>query len=394
MCHAALIELQLLLWEGEREEPSILPGAYPYLHEGARAPDGRQTECRLERTIARVARDLLHVDGCSAAARAERARARALCASASSSGAMSPLANWLPLSCAATHAVLSEPADLVHAEAMDRGPSNATVDLRYQLNVPEEWWLDAPVPEYSAVMQSLHGRDVWRDSRLKQQIELLGITGVREPDGTPLQRGVLRQLLELTRPRLFVEVGVFRGSTSTHVARLFARSPRLRHSFVISMDTWLLDLRFVWDDARKQTVGSYFQRNAELAGSSQMYFTFAANVLASNTSQRIIPLQTTSSNGAMALLAHKLRPDLVYIDASHANPDVLIDYVNFYTILAPGGVMAVDDVELPAVAHAFRALVRRFGLRAVYTGNGQAYVRKERRQPAAKVKDGDAELAD
>lgn len=65
----------------------------------------------------------------------------------------------------------------------------------------------------------------------------------------------------------------------------------------------------------------------------------------------------------MAFLAHKLRPQLIYVDASHANPDVFIDYENFYTILAPGGALAVDDVaSVPAVRKAFDALIEAKGL--------------------------------
>ena len=65
----------------------------------------------------------------------------------------------------------------------------------------------------------------------------------------------------------------------------------------------------------------------------------------------------------MAFLAHKLRPQLIYVDASHANPDVFIDYENFYTILAPGGALAVDDVAtVSAVRKAFDALIEAKGL--------------------------------
>ena len=131
----------------------------------------------------------------------------------------------------------------------------------------------------------------------------------------------------------------------------------------------------------------------EVAGSSELYYTFLANCMAANVTHRIIPLRTSSSTlvrchtqppaflldpccslfvaksppskippisrvGAMAFLAHKLRPQLIYVDASHANPDVFIDYENFYTILAPGGALAVDDVAtVPAVRKAFHALI-------------------------------------
>lgn len=85
------------------------------------------------------------------------------------------------------------------------------------------------------------------------------------------------------------------------------------------------------------------------------------------------------------MLAHKLRPKLIYVDASHANPDVFIDYENFYTILAPGGAMAVDDVGIvPAVRKAFDALVEAYGLSPKFydTRGGrsnQAVVRKPTR---------------
>merc|ERR1712137_1498057 len=142
------------------------------------------------------------------------------------------------------------------------------------------------------------------------------------------------------------------------------------------MDTWLLDLRFVWDSQRMPT---YFGTNDNYkAGSSNLYFRFLSNVLAANASHRIIPIQTATSNGAMALIARKLRPQLMYIDASHANPDVFIDFENFYQILPPGGVMAFDDLGVPAVRAAFYALVDRYELQPTILGGKKAYVSKPR----------------
>ena len=176
-----------------------------------------------------------------------------------------------------------------------------------------------------------------------------------------------------------LEVGVFRGATSIRAAKLLAKLG-LRSSYVISLDSWLFDLRFVWDARKQESVRPYFSGNAELAGSSQMYFTFLANVLASNTTSRVIPLPSSSTNGAMALLAHRLRPDVLYVDASHANPDVLVDYENLYTLLAPGGAFAADDVHLPAVRDAWQALLRRYNVTDVqYVSEGrQAWFRKPR----------------
>ena len=215
-------------------------------------------------------------------------------------------------------------------------------------------------------MQALHGANVWEDARLQRQIDALGIKGEAEPYGSPLDTRTLQMMINMTNPTLFLEVGVFRGATSMRVARMFEKQKRFKNSFVISMDTWLLDLRFVWGAKQRAMHGAYFG-NVQPAGSSQMYFSFLANVLSAKVSHRIIPLQTASANGAMALIAKKLRPDLMYIDASHSNPDVFIDYENLFTILRPGGVMAVDDVDLvPAVRQSFQALCKRYNLKATY----------------------------
>merc|ERR1719401_1643963 len=118
----------------------------------------------------------------------------------------------------------------------------------------------------------------------------------------------------------------------------------------------------------------YF-KNTEVAGASQMYFQFLENCRANNVTSRIIPLQSASVGGAMSLLAHKIRPDLIYLDASHSNPEVFVDMENFYKILAPGGAIAFDDLYIPPVGYAFDSLVRRYDLQVHRDGN-QGYVLK------------------
>jgi hypothetical protein len=166
----------------------------------------------------------------------------------------------------------------------------------------------------------------------------------------------------------------------------FLDALKLHDSFVISMDTWLLDLRFVWGAEnsahKKELQESRYFRNKEVAGSSQMYFTFLANVLQSKTSHRIIPVQTASSNGAMALIAHKIRPDLIYVDASHSNPDVFLDFANFWEVLSPGGALAVDDLQVPAVKSAFEAFCHLNGLSPVVQKKNRASIQGYVLKPA------------
>ena len=116
-------------------------------------------------------------------------------------------------------------------------------------------------------------------------------------------------------------------------------------------------------------------------GYSTMYYHFLANCIKTKTTDRIIPLPTASQSGAMTLLSHGIRPDFIYVDASHSNPDVHIDYENFYTILRPGGVIAFDDTGVEAVRAAFDALVQKYDLEA-HESHKQAYVYKRKEKDA------------
>ena len=110
-----------------------------------------------------------------------------------------------------------------------------------------------------------------------------------------------------------------------------------------------------------------------------MYYEFLANCITTNTTDRIIPLQIASANGAMALLSHGVRPDFMYIDASHSNPEVYIDYENFYKLLKPGGAIAFDDIGgVPATRAAFHRLADKYGLEKNYLNKGeeQGYLKK------------------
>jgi hypothetical protein len=234
-------------------------------------------------------------------------------------------------------------------------------------------------------MESLHGKNIWNEDRLKPHFDALGIVGTSKPNGSPLGGIVdeldndVKDLLFKWKPRIFLEVGVFRGSTTTKVARLFKENEGFEDSYVISMDTWILDIQYqrrgiksLHDDSIE-----YFSGD-RISGGSMMYYQFLANCVEGEVSDRIIPLPTASSNGAYTLLSHGVRPDFMYIDASHANPDVFIDYENFYNILKPGGVMTIDDLQIPAVKVAFQSLTERYGLVPVTFPNqkNQAYVVK------------------
>jgi len=231
--------------------------------------------------------------------------------------------------------------DLIKTPAADRDLDGLTVDLAYTLNVPSNWWdgLDTS-PSYNSLMMSLHGKDIWRDDRLLAHLDFLGIKGdTHEIFGSPL-RGPIFALLRQYKPKIFLEVGVFRGATSTKIATFFKEEKEdwAKDSYVLSMDTWLLDLAFAWNGGKSKHADEvknedeYFKVN-KISGGNQMYFQFLSNCLATKTNDRIIPIQTASLNGAIALLSHGVRPDFMYIDASHANPGTIFLILLFYFLL-------------------------------------------------------------
>mmetsp|Transcript_1503 Transcript_1503/g.1602 ORF Transcript_1503/g.1602 Transcript_1503/m.1602 type:complete len:362 (-) Transcript_1503:190-1275(-) len=286
-----------------------------------------------------------------------------------------------------------EEGDKIHlrdVQALDRDLDGITVDITYNLNVPETWYDSFPTtsPSYNDAMISLHGINIWEETTSSEQASLssfLEFLQLDEPPtmlGSPLMDDILYQLLEKVKPKIFMEVGVFHGITSTAVANYFQTHDGFEDSYVLSMDTWLLDLRFAWSgmksiNADKTKSSSYFNgASPHHGGYSTMYYNFLANCIKTKTTSRIVPVPTAAQNGAMALLSHGIRPDMMYIDASHSNPDVYIDFENFYSILKPGGVIAFDDVKvIPAVRSALDALVAKYGLEAHQFGN-QAYVFK------------------
>lgn len=226
-----------------------------------------------------------------------------------------------------------ETFNLVNAPAADRDLDGLTVDLAYNLNVPSNWWdgIDTN-PSYSTLMMSLHGKDIWKDDRLLPHLDWLGIKADTQGIyGSPL-KGKIHDLLRQYKPKIFLEVGVFRGATSVGMAKFFEREEGFEDSYVLSMDTWLVDLAYAWNGMKSHhpPIGEEYFNDNRISGGNQMYFRFLANCLATNTTGRIIPIQTASLNGAMALLSHGVRPDFMYIDASHANPGMR-NYCTFHS---------------------------------------------------------------
>lgn len=222
-------------------------------------------------------------------------------------------------------------------------------------------------PNKTEVVSTLHhGLDVFADPQLSRLEALLNLD---RRVGSPTARPhLIEAIVEAVRPTVVVELGVYKGWTSIYFAKTLARLG-LQSSFVISIDTWLLDLRFTW--RQKST---YLRGYPSIAGGVQMYVQFLHNVKAAGQQSRIVPMQSATTNAAHAFFTHRWQADVAYVDASHTSIEVFSDMEYWWPLVRCGGIMFGDDMNVPAVEVAVLAFERKHNLTGQYsTFRGRPY---------------------
>jgi hypothetical protein len=188
-------------------------------------------------------------------------------------------------------AVASKCIDLQDAVAMDRqSRGSLKLDLRLDLR-HGSGSLGLIVPTHEQAARALHGAtnssELFGDPRLPAVFGIArskkgksrGAQGKLRPFARPfsptLRPKLLDSIVRSVRPRCVVELGVYRGATTLALADALDRHGLPPTSFVLSVDTWLLDLRFVWRQDGKDGAtikkSNYFRFVPQVAGGSQMY---------------------------------------------------------------------------------------------------------------------------
>lgn len=142
--------------------------------------------------------------------------------------------------------------------------------------------------------------------------------------------------VEALRPAIIVEIGVWKGGSVISMAsRLKALGV---DGVVIAVDTWL----GAWDHWLNRR---WFHDLSFEWGMPQLMRTFMCNVATEELQDYVVPLPLDSNNAAVVLRAHRLKIDMIHIDAGHDKRAVLNDLEIWWPLLRPGGLLIGDDYE-------------------------------------------------
>jgi predicted O-methyltransferase YrrM len=185
-----------------------------------------------------------------------------------------------------------------------------------------------PSAQY-AVMQSLWGdNDPYRGFPARRY----------RPDmqGWNSDHPYLRSTIEEVRPRIVIELGVWKGGSTMFMAETM-RGLGL-DAVVISIDTWL----GAWDHWNDEA------RRGDLMfahGYPTLFYTFLTNVIERGLSDYVVPLPLDSQNAYFVLRHRKVSAQIVHIDAGHDYEAVAGDLRRWWELLEPGGVLIADDYD-------------------------------------------------
>ncbi len=148
---------------------------------------------------------------------------------------------------------------------------------------------------------------------------------------------VFRDLIAAVEPRRIIEVGVWKGTASIHMAQI-VRELGLRCE-IVCVDTWLGSPEHFLAARDGDRYKSLRLRN----GYPQLFYTFLSNVIRQNVAEYVVPLPMTSESAVVVLERLGLAADIIHVDAAHEYEPALRDFRDYWKLLSERGVLIGDD---------------------------------------------------
>lgn len=139
------------------------------------------------------------------------------------------------------------------------------LDLSLKFSIEIEFNEILRTPEREEVIDELYGeKPLFNDELIAKAAEAAKIVGMELVAGSPQRETFWKNLISIVKPKMIVEVGVFKGKNSIFMAEELVRQG-LHKSYVVSIDTFLVDQRFPWTKQMKSWYPHIFEIH-EIAG--------------------------------------------------------------------------------------------------------------------------------
>ena len=148
---------------------------------------------------------------------------------------------------------------------------------------------------------------------------------------------IFEDTIKQIRPELIVEVGTWKGTSAINMAEI-CRKLGIDAS-IVCVDTWLGSVEH-WEN--RDDPNGFLSLKLK-NGFPQLYYTFLSNVISKGVQDIIIPFPVASIVASEWFKRKSVKPDVIYIDASHEYEQVLQDIKAWFGTLRVGGVMIGDD---------------------------------------------------
>jgi predicted O-methyltransferase YrrM len=150
------------------------------------------------------------------------------------------------------------------------------------------------------------------------------------------------------RPRVIVEVGVWKGAS---VAAMAGKLRELQtEGVVVAVDTWL-------GSSEHWIADHWFRQLSNEQGRPALQKKFMANIAAKGLQDYVVPLPLDSINASHVLRQHNISIDLLHLDGGHDYQSVMADLQAWWPLVRPGGILIGDDYNTngtwPEVREAF-----------------------------------------
>lgn len=186
----------------------------------------------------------------------------------------------------------------------------------------------------------------------------------------------LARAIRETRPKIVVEVGVWKGASVVTLAKEIQRLEL--DAVVIAIDTWLgSSEHYLWEKFLPDLDFEF--------GYPRLYHKFAANICREGVADIVVPLPLDSINAFQLLKERGIRPGVLHIDAGHDFQSVMADLKAWWPQLTDGGILVGDDYfkkpivgqgKWPEVRQAFDEFLAATPHGKFECGDGKCYVEK------------------